>query len=98
MSHKYWSLLLLFICLFVRDLNGCIVTVSDAGHLSCVYLGTDPAIFVPPQVDSRELNYSKMDAEMSVLQQKIREKGGKSGELAKWFLLLWSLCFIGRQC
>ncbi|XP_025097943.1 protein PTHB1-like isoform X2 [Pomacea canaliculata] len=61
-----------------RDLNGCIVTVSDAGHLSCVYLGTDPAIFVPPQVDSRELNYSKMDAEMSVLQQKIREKGGKS--------------------
>ena len=62
-----------------RDLNGVIVMLSDTGRLECVYLGTDPAIFVPPQVDSRELNYAKMDAEMVRLQQRIKEKGNKAG-------------------
>ena len=54
--------------------------LSDTGHLECVYLGTDPAIFIPPHVESRELNYSKMDAEMAQLQQRIKEKGQKAGE------------------
>lgn len=61
-----------------KDLNGVIVMLSDTGHLECVYLGTDPSIFVPPQVDSRELNYAQMDAEMARLQQKIKEKGQKA--------------------
>nr|KAG5713637.1 hypothetical protein BaRGS_024685 [Batillaria attramentaria] len=61
-----------------KDLKSCTVTLSDSGHLECVYLGTDPAITVPPQVDSRELNYSKMDAEMAQLQRKIKEKGHKA--------------------
>lgn len=61
-----------------KDLKGCIVMLSDYGRLECVYLGTDPAIFVPPQVDSRELNYSKMDAEMAQLQRRIKEKGHRA--------------------
>ena len=54
--------------------------LSDTGHLECVYLGTDPTIFIPPQVESRELNYSKMDAEMAQLQHRIKEKGQKAGQ------------------
>ncbi|KAL8618805.1 hypothetical protein ACOMHN_000233 [Nucella lapillus] len=61
-----------------KELNGVVVMLSDTGRLECVYLGTDPAVFVPPHVESRELNYSKMDAEMARLQQRIKEKGQKA--------------------
>ncbi|ESO84549.1 hypothetical protein LOTGIDRAFT_222053 [Lottia gigantea] len=61
-----------------QDLKGCIVTLSDDGHLQCSYLGTDPAIFIPPSTEARELNYQAMDLEMSKLQKKIREKAHKS--------------------
>ncbi|KAK7112873.1 protein PTHB1-like isoform X2 [Littorina saxatilis] len=61
-----------------KELNGVIVMLNDTGRLECVYLGTDPAIFVPPHVESRELNYAKMDAEMAQLQKRIKEKGQKA--------------------
>ncbi len=55
------------------------VSLSETGRLECGYLGTDPAIFVPPTVDARELNYADMDAEMRKLQRKIKENAHKSG-------------------
>ncbi|KAK6166671.1 hypothetical protein SNE40_023310 [Patella caerulea] len=61
-----------------QDLKGSIVTLSDDGHLQCSYLGTDPAIFIPPATDARDLNYKAMDAEMEKLQKKIREKAHKA--------------------
>ncbi|KAL2307706.1 hypothetical protein Nmel_000681, partial [Mimus melanotis] len=55
------------------DLKGVIVTLSDDGHLQCSYLGTDPSLFQAPKVDSREINYEEMNAEMKELQKIIRE-------------------------
>ncbi|XP_064025951.1 protein PTHB1 isoform X4 [Pogoniulus pusillus] len=57
----------------LQDLKGVIVTLSDAGHLQCSYLGTDPSIFQAPKVESREINYEEYDAEMKELQKIIRE-------------------------
>lgn len=61
-----------------QDLKGVIVTLSDSGRLECSYLGTDPALFVPPPVESRELNYGDMDREMAKLQKVIKEKQGSA--------------------
>ncbi|KAL4217063.1 Protein PTHB1 [Mactra antiquata] len=61
-----------------QDLKGVIVSLSDSGRLECSYLGTDPALFVPPPVESRELNYADMDREMSQLQKVIKEQQAKS--------------------
>ncbi|XP_041374621.1 protein PTHB1-like [Gigantopelta aegis] len=60
------------------DLKGVVVTLNDTGQLMCGYLGTDPAIFVPPSVDARDINYADMDNEMRQLQKQIREKSQKA--------------------
>ncbi|XP_064598108.1 protein PTHB1-like [Liolophura sinensis] len=64
-----------------RDLKGVIVSLSDWGRLECSYLGTDPAIFVPPTSESREVNYTDMDKEMIQLQRQIKEKSHKTNVL-----------------
>ncbi|NXX93256.1 PTHB1 protein, partial [Centropus bengalensis] len=56
-----------------QDLQGVIVTLSDDGHLQCSYLGTDPSIFQAPRVESREINYEELEAEMKKLQKIIKE-------------------------
>ncbi|KFO19743.1 Protein PTHB1 [Fukomys damarensis] len=58
---------------FDSDLKGVIVTLSDRGHLQCSYLGTDPSLFRAPKVESRELNYEELDAELEELQKIIRD-------------------------
>ncbi|NXL60565.1 PTHB1 protein, partial [Chordeiles acutipennis] len=57
----------------LQDLKGVIVTLSDNGHLQCSYLGTDPSLFQAPRVESREINYEELDAEMKELQKIIKE-------------------------
>ncbi|XP_062425527.1 protein PTHB1 isoform X2 [Rhea pennata] len=57
----------------LQGLRGVIVTLSDSGHLQCSYLGTDPSLFQAPQIESREINYEELDAEMKQLQKIIRE-------------------------
>ena len=63
-----------------RDLKGVIVSLSDSGRLECSYLGTDPALFIPPPVESRDLNYTEMDREMAELQKAIKENQMKAGK------------------
>ncbi|XP_033728305.1 protein PTHB1-like isoform X1 [Pecten maximus] len=60
------------------DLKGVLVTLSDEGRLECSYLGTDPALFIPPTTEARELNYPDMDREMAMLQKKIKQLANKS--------------------
>lgn len=62
-------------------MKGVIVTLSDDGHLQCSYLGTDPSLFQAPKVDSREINYEEMNAEMKELQRIIREATKTQGVL-----------------
>ncbi|XP_009677988.2 protein PTHB1 isoform X2 [Struthio camelus] len=57
----------------LQDLRGVIVTLSDSGHLQCSYLGTDPSLFQAPKIESREINYEELDAEMKQLQKIIKE-------------------------
>ncbi|XP_067147371.1 protein PTHB1 isoform X3 [Apteryx mantelli] len=57
----------------LQGLRGVIVTLSDSGHLQCSYLGTDPSLFQAPRIESREINYEELDAEMKQLQKIIRE-------------------------
>lgn len=56
----------------LQHLRGVIVCLDDVGHLSCSYLGTDPALFVATLAD-RELNYEEADREMKALQQAIKD-------------------------
>ncbi|KAM9439745.1 protein PTHB1 isoform 1-T1 [Clarias gariepinus] len=55
------------------ELKGLVVTLSSEGHLQCSYMGTDPSFLTAPKVDSREVNYDEVDAEMKALQKVIRE-------------------------
>lgn len=55
------------------------MTLSDKGRLECSYLGTDPALFIPPVPESRELNYADMDREMAQLQKRIKQSSYKAG-------------------
>lgn len=64
-----------------RGLKGVIVSLSDKGRLDCSYLGTDPALFIPPQIEARELNYDDLDKEMATLQQRIKKTAHKSGTI-----------------
>ncbi|NXA49629.1 PTHB1 protein, partial [Nothocercus julius] len=57
----------------LQDLRGVIVTLSDSGHLQCSYLGTDPSLFQAPKIESRDINYEEIDAEMKQLQKIIKE-------------------------
>ncbi|NWJ06673.1 PTHB1 protein, partial [Crypturellus undulatus] len=57
----------------LQGLRGVIVTLSDSGHLQCSYLGTDPSLFQAPKIESREINYEEIDAEMKQLQKIIKE-------------------------
>lgn len=63
----------------LRDLKGVIVTLSEDGHLLCSYLGTDPALFQAPKVESRELNYDALDAELKELQKIIKDVNKSQG-------------------
>ncbi|XP_066440592.1 protein PTHB1 isoform X2 [Eleutherodactylus coqui] len=56
-----------------QDMKGVIVTLSDGGHLQCSYFGTDPSLFQAPKVESRDINYEELDAEMKELQRIIKE-------------------------
>ena len=44
-------------------------------------MGTDPSVFTPPQVESRDLNYAAMDAEMATLMRHVKSKSTNSGRL-----------------
>ena len=78
-SSSCISINLIIVYVF-SDLKGVIVTLSDSGRLVCSYLGTDPALFIPPPVESRDLNYADMDREMAQLQKVIKEQQSKSGK------------------
>ncbi|GFO18472.1 protein pthb1-like isoform x1 [Plakobranchus ocellatus] len=61
-----------------HGLRAGIVVLSETGHLEVCYLGTDPAVFVPPMVESRDLNYAAMDAEMARLTKHVKSKSANS--------------------
>lgn len=71
----------MFVMVLLRELKGLVVTLSSEGHLQCSYMGTDPSFFNAPKVDSREVNYDEVDAEMKVLQKVIREATRNQGRI-----------------
>nr|XP_057909013.1 protein PTHB1 isoform X1 [Doryrhamphus excisus] len=73
-----WAAQLAFVPVALRvanfpDLRGALVSLSWDGHLLCSYMGTDPSFFSTPKVDSREVDYEQVDAEMKRLHKFIRE-------------------------
>ncbi|RXM97102.1 Protein PTHB1 [Acipenser ruthenus] len=63
------------------DLKGVVVTLSSNGHLQCSYLGTDAYLFQAPKVESREISYDELDAEMKALHKTIKESSKTQGAL-----------------
>ncbi|KAH9495744.1 Protein PTHB1 [Bulinus truncatus] len=57
-----------------RGLKCGIVGLSESGHLELMYLGTDPSVFTPPQVESRDVNFAAMEAEMASLMKHVKAK------------------------
>uniref|UniRef100_A0A2C9K7V7 PTHB1 N-terminal domain-containing protein n=1 Tax=Biomphalaria glabrata TaxID=6526 RepID=A0A2C9K7V7_BIOGL len=62
-----------------------IVGLSDSGHLEVMYLGTDPSVFTPPQVEAREINFAAMEAEMAKLMKHVKAKSTNS-DPTSWLL------------
>lgn len=58
----------------VNNLKGVIVTLSESGHLSCAYLGTDQAFSNVLQVpEEKVFNFTSAESEYRSLQLKIKE-------------------------
>uniref|UniRef100_A0AAV2MF42 Bardet-Biedl syndrome 9 n=1 Tax=Knipowitschia caucasica TaxID=637954 RepID=A0AAV2MF42_KNICA len=73
-----WASQLPFVPVAVRvasfpDLKGVVVSLSSEGLLLCSYMGTDPSFYSTPKVESRDVDYEKLDAELKRLQKYIRE-------------------------
>ena len=60
--------------------------LSETGHLETMYMGTDPSVFTPPQVESRDLNYAAMDAEMASLMRHVKLKSTNNGRRVLFFI------------
>lgn len=57
-SSLKWSANLTFlpVCIeriFLKNIKGAIVSLSEEGQLSCSYLGTQPSVFVAPPLNDR---------------------------------------------
>jgi Bardet-Biedl syndrome 9 protein len=61
-----------------KDHVGMVVALDDEGHLSCLYLGTDPSVISHPSAYARELNYSAVESEMKQLQNIIKDQDKKA--------------------
>ncbi|XP_066263410.1 protein PTHB1-like [Branchiostoma lanceolatum] len=59
------------------ELKGVIATLSEDGHLNCSYLGTDPAMFIAPAPESRDINYDAQDEEMEDMKKRIAQASQK---------------------
>uniref|UniRef100_A0AAV2MEY8 PTHB1 N-terminal domain-containing protein n=1 Tax=Knipowitschia caucasica TaxID=637954 RepID=A0AAV2MEY8_KNICA len=79
-----WASQLPFVPVAVRvasfpDLKGVVVSLSSEGLLLCSYMGTDPSFYSTPKVESRDVDYEKLDAELKRLQKYIREASRTQG-------------------
>lgn len=54
------------------ELKGILVALSDAGSLSCCYMGTDPSLFVSPLTEAREIDFEEAEQEMYKLKKIIK--------------------------
>eukprot|EP01137_Pigoraptor_chileana_P002843 Opistho-2@42251 len=55
---------------------GFIVSLDDTGHLTCLFLGTDPSTATVPLPELREPNYAAIESELGRLQTIIRDHAG----------------------
>ncbi|GAB1608724.1 protein PTHB1 isoform X1 [Argonauta hians] len=56
-----------------QGIKGLIVSLTDSGQLQVSYLGSDPDLFTPPLVESRDVRFDTIESELSKLNKKIRQ-------------------------
>ncbi|XP_014787974.1 protein PTHB1 isoform X2 [Octopus bimaculoides] len=64
-----------------QGIKGLVVSLTENGYLQVSYLGSDPDLFTPPMVDSRDVRYDDIDKEITSLNKKIRQLSHKADVL-----------------
>ena len=75
----------------LKSLQGCLVVLTDEGDLVCGYLGTEPAVFVPPPVQNSVMSNTELEAKYASLQHQIATYSKTSSEF--WSLFNLSLFY-----
>lgn len=57
---------------FLKNIKGAIVGLSEEGQLSCSYLGTQPSIFVAPPLNN-QIDFEKAISDLEKYNEIIRE-------------------------
>lgn len=65
-----------------QELSGVLVTLNEYGHLYCSYLGTDPSLFVAPNVETRSSNFQELESELKELNKIIKDSNNGAGKTA----------------
>lgn len=64
-----------------QGIDGMIVSLTEDGYLQCSYLGSDPDLFTPPLVDSRDIRYEDVDKEINSLNKRIKDVSNRTGSV-----------------
>lgn len=59
---------------FLQSVKGAVVTLSEEGHLSCSYLGTEPSLFVAPPLGNQQMDFEEAIADLEKYEEIIRSK------------------------
>ncbi|KAK6625230.1 hypothetical protein RUM43_005521 [Polyplax serrata] len=58
--------------IFLNQLPGGLVLLSEDGFLQCVYVGTHPSVYLVSEIAEEEIDVSKAESELRDLQKKIK--------------------------
>ncbi|KAI4461025.1 parathyroid hormone-responsive b1 [Holotrichia oblita] len=57
---------------FFMDINGALVMLSENGYLQFAYLGSEPNVFSAPPLKNQEIDFEKIDDELTTLNKLVK--------------------------
>lgn len=76
--------------IFVYQVNGSLVLLSEGGDLQCCYLGTKPSLFVAPPLENSIISFKNMNARLEKLQDEIKNFKNNNGKFLLSYILLFA--------
>ncbi|XP_050305272.1 protein PTHB1 [Anthonomus grandis grandis] len=59
--------------IFLKDIKGALVLLSEDGRLDCCYLGTEPSFFIAPPLNVPEIDFVKAEEELKNLEKTLAD-------------------------
>lgn len=97
-----WSANLSFlpVCIervFLKDIKGAFVSLSDEGQLTCSYLGTQPSLFVAPPLNNQQIDFEQAIADLDKYNETIQENQLEGTIFASFDFLIFTDEFFAES-